>query len=340
VDTVFVFGVAGVVTNATALEDNSPPNHSGSGSGAILFTNVWQLDLAPAFVEPTDRALSVSFSNETGSSFLEWQGGNGSFSIVLMREGGPVDAAPVDGTVYAADSTFGSGDEIGVSNYVVAVTNGNSCWVNGLVESQEYHVAIFEGNGLGTCSDYLNDPRRNNMIYTLVVLGEFALTVNGGRVEVCWETVSEVLTVGFWVYRRGEGGSWVRVNDQLVPAQGLANGGLGSRYCIEDPGARPGGTYTYLLLEVDLHGGENAYGPFDRTAYTLRLQSPMSADSDRVRITWMSRSNEVYRVLRSPAVTGPFAPAATGLLATPPANVYSDSPARAAFYIISSEPSR
>lgn len=335
---VYVFCVASVVTNAAALEDNSPPNDSGAGSGAIIFTNVWQLNLAPAFAEPDQKPAVVLFSNKTASTYITWEGGNGSFSLVLMRQGGAVDAAPADGETYSANSTFGAGDEIGVSNYVVAVTNGNSCWVYGLEESEEYHVAVFEGNGLGTCSDYLDDPRRNDMIFTLVVLFSFDLLVDGDDVQVCWETASELFTVGFWVHRRAEDGSWVQVNPEMVLAQGLFNGGVGARYCIPDPGAQEGGTYVYLLVEVDMFGDLNYYGPFERTAAALSFAPPLHPVPGGIAIRWLSRSNELYRVLRSQDLTGLFVPIATGLVATPPENVYTDSVAGIGFYVIFAEP--
>ncbi len=271
--------------------------------------------LGKALAEPTEKATSVLFSNSTGSTHIEWVGGNGLFSLVLMREGGPVDAAPVDGVLYAADSTFGDGDEIGASSYVVAVTNANACWVYGLTESQEYHIAVFEGSGLGTCADYLGDPQRDDMTFTLVVLFSFDLVVQGDGVQVCWETASEVLTLGFWVQRRNEDGTWTTIHPYLIPAQGFFNGGVGARY-----------------------GVQNVYGPFGRTAYALQLESPIRVVPGGVAIHWLSRSNESYRVFRSEDLTGAFLPIATGVLATPPENVYTDAAGRIGFYLISVEP--
>lgn len=339
-DSVYVFAVAAVATNASALDDTSPPNDVGTGAGGIGYTNVWQLDLTPGFAEPTERPASVVFSNHYTSSLLTWSGGNGAFSIVLARKGSSVDAAPVDGVAYEADSTFGLGDEVGVSNYVVSVTNGSWCMIHGLELDVEYHVAVFEANGLGTCADYLSEPRRSTVIPTVIVLYSFDLVVDGDSVNVCWETASEQETAGFWVYRMDAEGQWHRIHDEMIIAQGIWNGGVGGAYCVADPGARPGETFTYKLVEVEFVGNELTYGPFERTAYLLKLTPPVRIVDDGVAIQWLSFSNQAYTIWCSTNLLESFSPIAAGVPATPPENVFTDSvsPPGVRFYRISVDP--
>ncbi len=339
-DSLFVFAVDSIVTNAWALEDTSPANHVGPGDGGLAYTNVWQVDLAPGFAEPTERPISVTFTNPYTDTYLTWDGGDGSFSIVIMRQGEPVDVIPEDGSNYTANSTFGLGDRLGGSNFVVAVTNGNASMIHGLHKYIEYYVAVFEGNGMGTCSDYLSNPRRNSMTPTLVVLYQFELIVEGEQVKVCWETASELRTVGFWIERLGANGEWIRVNSEMIWAEGWPNGGMGASYCYIDEAARPGETYTYRLIEVELDGRQNAYGPFERTAYALKIRPPIRFLPEGVVIRWLSRSNELYRVLRTVDLQYDFTPLATGVVATPPENVYTDrwdNAGNIGFYMISVE---
>ena len=103
---------------------------------------------------------------------------------------------------------------------------------------------------------------------TAVVLYTFTAGAEDGQVVVRWRTASEANTVGFWVERK-EGEAWVRVNSEIVYAQG---DGMGASYSLVDAGAESGGTYTYRLVEVET-AGEQVYGPFERTATELGFRA-------------------------------------------------------------------
>ena len=159
---------------------------------------------------------------------------------------------------------------------------------------------------------------------TDVVLYEFWLTQNNGQVVVHWQTASEIGTVGFQLYRK-VGGDWVLVNtDGLIPARGAPLGGVGASYAYVDTGADPSVTHTYKLVEITLDGNEE-YGPFKRSAYELRLVSPLTVlPGGGVAIRWLSRAGDLYRVYSSPNLLGDFVPLSGALPATPPENVYTD----------------
>jgi len=80
---------------------------------------------------------------------LSWTRGNGNGVIVLIRQGGAVDSAPVDGIYsgYSASSAFGGGTTIGYDNYVVYKGTDNNVTVTGLAARTTYHVAIYEFAG-------------------------------------------------------------------------------------------------------------------------------------------------------------------------------------------------
>ena len=105
--------------------------------------------------KPTTSATALTFTGITSSGFtLNWTNGNGARRLILIRQGGAVDAAPVDGTAYTSQSAFGSGSLLGTGNYVVYAGTGNSVTVSGLNPATAYHVAIFEYNGLGGLQSY------------------------------------------------------------------------------------------------------------------------------------------------------------------------------------------
>jgi len=159
---------------------------------------------------------------------------------------------------------------------------------------------------------------------TDVVLYEFRLAQAGGQVVVHWQTASEIGTIGFQLYRR-VGNDWVLVNtDGLIPAKGAMLGGIGASYSYVDAGADPSETHTYKLVEIMLDGTEE-YGPYERSAYELRLVSPLTVLPDgSVAIRWLSREGDVYRVYSSSSLLGTFEPLSGLLPATPPENVYLD----------------
>ncbi len=106
--------------------------------------------------EPSVNASGYSFTNVGCNGFtISWTSpiANDS-SLVVMRSGSDVTTDPVDGTVYNANSNFGSGSDIGTSEYVVYNGAGTSVTVTGLNASTTYYINVFEYNGASTCINY------------------------------------------------------------------------------------------------------------------------------------------------------------------------------------------
>lgn len=76
--------------------------------------------------------------------------------------------------------------------------------------------------------------------------------VDGG-VTLAWATGTEPDTAGFNVYRLDAEGSYSKINDALIPAQGdLSSGG---RYTFVDrPGVYNGARYDYMLESMSING--------------------------------------------------------------------------------------
>ena len=79
-----------------------------------------------------------------------------------------------------------------------------------------------------------------------------------GQVTVEWETVSELNTLGFDLYRMDLGGSQ-RVNAHLIPALNVEKGGV---YHFSEPLPRLTAPLSYILVEQETTGGRREYGPF------------------------------------------------------------------------------
>ena len=89
---------------------------------------------------------------------------------------------------------------------------------------------------------------------------------NGEVVIFRWETLQELGTIGFYVDRKSIGGSWVRINNELLP--GLVVAPYGGQYLLADPGLSATASDTgnaffhYRLTELEADGSLRTYGPF------------------------------------------------------------------------------
>jgi hypothetical protein len=165
-----------------------------SGTGATIqyltssFASASQATLSP----PTTQASNVIFS-AVGSNTMtvSWTNGNGNGRIVLMKAGSPVDAAPVGGTSYGANPSFGNGPQIGTDNYVIFRANsGSSVNVTGLTPGVTYHVAVFEFNGSSTGAYNTTAPAIGSQATsgtpTIPASGVFFNIIEGDGIRVNW----------------------------------------------------------------------------------------------------------------------------------------------------------
>jgi hypothetical protein len=97
--------------------------------------------------EPTQAATNPVLTQRLPASLqFSLTNGDGSRRLVLAKSGAPVDAVPVDNTVYTANAAFGTGTEIGTGNFVVYAGTGSEFTVTGLSAATNYHFAVFEYN--------------------------------------------------------------------------------------------------------------------------------------------------------------------------------------------------
>jgi hypothetical protein len=106
---------------------------------------------ATACTPPTTQPTSINFTSvgETEMT-INWVGGNGTNSLVVIHEGSAVTASPSN-IAYTANTTFASGDDLGGNDYVVYNGTGSSVAVTGLTGNTAYHVSIFEFNTADNC---------------------------------------------------------------------------------------------------------------------------------------------------------------------------------------------
>ncbi|MBS1549281.1 MAG: T9SS type A sorting domain-containing protein, partial [Bacteroidetes bacterium] len=126
------------------------------GSSSTTRTYVQSIEvtytLPSTCTSPTTQSTSFSASSIAQTTAqLNWVRGNGDKVLVVGREGGAVNAAPVSGTPYNADPILGFGDQIGTGNFVVYNGNGTGVNLTDLTANKNYHFAIYEYNDTGVC---------------------------------------------------------------------------------------------------------------------------------------------------------------------------------------------
>jgi surface protein len=98
--------------------------------------------------EPTTEPTALYFNQAATTAHIYWMAnGNGKRRIVVLKAGSAIsNNAPIDNTIYTANTAFGSGDALD-GGFVVYNGNANQVNVTGLTNGTTYHIAVFEYNG-------------------------------------------------------------------------------------------------------------------------------------------------------------------------------------------------
>ena len=106
---------------------------------------------------PTVPASNIVFNNVQGNRIsFSFTNGNGTGRLIVCKKDVPITGIPVNGIVYAANSTFGSGATIATDEYVISNTaNSTNNTVFNVEPYTRYYFAIFEFNGSGVSTEYL-----------------------------------------------------------------------------------------------------------------------------------------------------------------------------------------
>lgn len=154
------------------------------GWNCLAATTTWPTwDL---MASPTVNAANMNFSNVSGTSAtVNWTNGNGSNRLLVVKADSSINAFPLDGTDYAANTVFGSGNSLGINNYVAYNGTGTSTTVTGLTPNKKYYFRVIEYNK--------NTTTGNNALYLLgsntqdytITASSFTFTGNGN-----WSTAA------------------------------------------------------------------------------------------------------------------------------------------------------
>ncbi len=109
------------------------------------------------YTEPATAPTNITISSQSYNYLtITWTKGESAAHIVLVKQGSPVDASPVDGVVYSSHSILGSGDELGTGNFVVAKGTNSYVSFAGLTPDTTYHIAVYSYSGMGAGTSGIN----------------------------------------------------------------------------------------------------------------------------------------------------------------------------------------
>lgn len=215
---------------------------------------------------------------------LRWTKGGGTGRILVAKQGAPVDAFPVDGFTYTPNTFFGSGEDLGNDNYVIATGDLDTISVTDLTVGATYHFAVFEYNDDQSILYNTQDSA------TAVGVAQLTLPVTwryfrgeavkrDARLE--WATSSEVNAARFVVERSRGGEAFTPVG--RVPAAGAGT------YSFTDADLAPG-RYVYRLRQEDLDG-----------AFAYSSVVPLTVEAEHELAVYPNPVGDRFRILGAAA---------------------------------------
>lgn len=197
-------------------------------------------------------AASNAFITTTGNSMtLNWTNGNGENRLVVVKKGSTVLAAPVDLSVYPANTVFKAGSQVAVNEYVVYAGNGNGVTVTGLTPGDVYYYKVFEYNGstgpvYNTSSVLSGSVATGSLPVTWLY---FNATQKNDKVLLAWGTSAEVNSAWFVVERSVNGIDF----QEAGRVAGSRNTGSDKQYTFSDP-VTGSQKRCYRLKQIDIDG--------------------------------------------------------------------------------------
>ncbi|WP_164689784.1 SdrD B-like domain-containing protein [Herpetosiphon llansteffanensis] len=269
--TAFAGGIKSLA--ATVLANSEPTDDGDSSANSNL-----SIDFG-VFI-PASLGNIVWYDTDADGQYVPGDGGVPGVIVTLYD---------INGTAIISTTTDANGnyqfDNLPPGNYIVGFDNLPSGFVfthdNSGSDASDSDVDPNTGT---TGVIVLNPGDNNGSVYAGVTtpnaieLADFSATRVANTVVVQWTTVSESKTLGFHLYRSSDGNraNAVRVTSSMIAAQGRSGG---ASYRWIDSNVDDSSTYFYWLVETELEGNTNEYGPANTNgtqATSYRIFLPMT----------------------------------------------------------------
>jgi hypothetical protein len=223
--------------------------YDGTGSNTIYLTSGFAAVSGSTVTKPTVQSQFLSTTNVTANSLrLNFAPGNGRARMIIGRSGAPVNSSPVDLTLYADHTYFGSGQDLGNGNFVLSYTTAQSETIQKLQPNTTYHFAIYELNGfnqpLYLTPAALVSATTTGTLPVKLISWEASLADN--KVNLQWKTGSEANASHFVVERSADGVAFTPV----TTVSAVGNSAVEKTYSAVDNQPLSGKSF-YRLKMVD-----------------------------------------------------------------------------------------
>jgi len=126
-----------------------------------------------------------------------------------------------------------------------------------------YHVDLRDGTQTFAGSFPITQSQ------TLVTISSLKTLPSNRRVTISWATESEIDNAGFNIYRAERNGEYIKLNNEIIPAQGSST--TGASYEFVDKKVQNRKMYFYKLEDIELNGTSRVHGPVNGTPRLLYL---------------------------------------------------------------------
>ncbi len=196
-----VFNGTGSTVNVTNLTANTGYRamvveyNSGTSPTTDYFTSTATgnpANFTSLIAPPTTQANTVAFSSTTSTgTSVSWANGNGAGRAVFMAAASSGTPSPVNGTSYTANTTFGSGTQIGSSGWfcIFNGTGSGPVAVSGLTGTA-YRVMTLEWNGSAASPSFLTSTASGNPNNVTTLTPSVSVTNPSGGFNTTYGTAS------------------------------------------------------------------------------------------------------------------------------------------------------
>ncbi len=205
----------------------------------------------------TNAAIDSMVSPSSGKLTIYFNAGTGDGCMIYIRQGSSITDDPSHGTTYTANTSFGSGSDLGNSTYVVydGGAKSNSVTVSNLDDSQNYYVktASYGGSGSSTVYDKSASQQNTNDDSNLPVeFIAFSAFQYGQGVKLLWTTATETNNNYFAVERSIDNSQFFTIGK----VQGAGNSNRLRNYMFQDEKLLQQVCY-YRIKQVDFDGKDS-----------------------------------------------------------------------------------
>ncbi len=271
-------------------------------------------------VEPTsDANFHInSPQNVTSTSVtLNWTNGDGENRIVVFHESTPVTATPSDNTTYAANSVFGTGDDIGTNEYVVYNGNSNTVDVTNLTPGTLYYTTIYEYNcNIGSEDYYITGTPTTDYFYTNPANPDNfePICISDTSIDLSWTAPTGNFDGYLLVVREGATPHSVNALDPNTALGESTDYTSAATYGSTTPNSRilykgtnlnttitgltQNTNYIFKIFAYSTDGTIYKYSNGTTTSQTIEFQNVINpvaiADDGQVNVSWTNPDNSCY----------------------------------------------